>query len=60
MLKVFKKYSQMKLQIKGEALQKLNRKANADRPGFVTVFHGKRAFGTIWAGRTVSEVGKVV
>jgi integrase len=30
--KVFKKYSQMKR----EALQKLNRKANEDRPGFVT------------------------
>ena len=34
--KVFKKYSQMKLQLKREALQKLNRKANEDRPGFVT------------------------
>jgi integrase len=34
--KVFKKYSQMKLQMKREALQKLNRKANEDRPGFVT------------------------
>src|SRR6202140_2935018 len=33
---VFKKYSQMKLQMKREALQKLNRKANEDRPGFVT------------------------
>ncbi len=35
--KVFKKYSQMKLQMKREALQKLNRKANEDRPGFDTV-----------------------
>lgn len=34
--KVFKKYSQMKLQMKREALQKLNRKANEDRPGFDT------------------------
>ena len=34
--KAFKKYSQMKLQMKREALQKLNRKANEDRPGFVT------------------------
>ena len=34
--KVFKKYSQMKLQMKREALQKLNRKANEDLPGFVT------------------------
>lgn len=45
--KVFKKYSQMKLQMKREALQKLNRQANessrsfdTERPnlwGFVTV-----------------------
>jgi integrase len=34
--KVFKKYSQMKLQMKREALQKMNRKANEDRPGFDT------------------------
>src|SRR5262245_41001721 len=34
--KVFKKYSQMKLQMKREALQKLNRNANEGRPGFVT------------------------
>ena len=34
--KVFKKYSQMKLQMKREALQKLNRKANEGRPGFAT------------------------
>ena len=33
--KVFKKYSQMKLQMKREALPKLNRKANEDRPVFV-------------------------
>jgi len=34
--KVFKKYSQMKLQMKREALRKLNRSANEDRPGFDT------------------------
>ncbi len=34
--KAFKKYSQMKLQMKREALQKLNRKANEGRPGFDT------------------------
>ena len=32
--KVFKKYSQMKLQMKREALQKINRKANESRHGF--------------------------
>jgi len=34
--KVFKKYSQMKLQMKREALKKLNRKANEGGPGFDT------------------------
>ena len=34
--KVFKKYSQMKLQMKREALKKLNRKANEGDPGFDT------------------------
>ena len=34
--KVFKKYSQMKLQMKREALLKLNRTANEDRTGFDT------------------------
>src|ERR1019366_7468012 len=34
--KVFKKYSQMKLQMKREALQKLNRRANETALGFVT------------------------
>jgi hypothetical protein len=34
--KVFKKYSQMKLQMKREALKKLNRKANEGQPGFDT------------------------
>ena len=32
--KVFKKYSQMKLQMKREALQKLNRQANESSRGF--------------------------
>src|SRR5438874_3564137 len=32
--KVFKKYSQMKLQMKREALKKLNRKANEGQAGF--------------------------
>ena len=36
--KVFKKYSQMKLQMKRKALQKLNRKANEGSTGF---FHGE-------------------
>jgi len=35
--KVFKKYSQMKLQMKREALAQLNRKANEPGPGFDTV-----------------------
>jgi integrase len=34
--KVFKKYSQMKLQMKREALDKMNRKANEGRLSFVT------------------------
>ena len=34
--KVFKKYSQMKLQMKREALKKLNRNANEGQPGFDT------------------------
>jgi integrase len=34
--KVFKKYSQMKLQMKREALAKLNRRANEGGPGFDT------------------------
>jgi hypothetical protein len=34
--KVFKKYSQMKLQMKREALEKINRQANEQR-GFDTV-----------------------
>ena len=51
--KVFKKYSQMKLQVKREALQKLNKKANEDHPGFDTekqpigFCHGRAWFGPI-------------
>lgn len=35
--KVFKKYSQVKLQMKREALKKLNRKANEGQAGFDTL-----------------------
>jgi len=35
--KVFKKYSQMKLQMKREALTKINRQANESGPGSGTV-----------------------
>mgnify|MGYP001550690851 CR=1 FL=1 len=35
--KVFKKYSQMKLQMKREALEKINRHANGERKGFGSV-----------------------
>ena len=68
--KVFKKYAQMKLQMKREALQKLNRSANEDRPGFVRsrstdgvlsrFLSRSEGFGAIWADRAVSEIGKVV
>ena len=37
MLKCFKKYSQMKLQMKREALQKMNRQANEQGQGSDTV-----------------------
>ena len=39
--KVFKKYSQMKLQMKREALEKLNRRANEAGPGFGTAKWGE-------------------
>jgi hypothetical protein len=35
--KVFKKYSQMKLQMKREALEKINRHASEERKGFGSV-----------------------
>jgi hypothetical protein len=66
--KVFKKYSQMKLQMKREALKKMNRKANDGQAGLTeTVLmrfcHGlpqSEIFFSIWAGRTVSEIQEVV
>ncbi len=48
--KVFKKYSQMKLQMKREALAKLNRHANETGPGFGTVQGpAEPGFGTVLA-----------
>jgi len=48
--KVFKKYSQMKLQMKREALAKLNRRANESGPSFGTVQgHSWPGFGTVLA-----------
>jgi integrase len=48
--KVFKKYSQMKLQMKREALAKLNRQANETGPGFGTVQGpAELGFGTVLA-----------
>ena len=44
--KVFKKYSQMKVQMKREALAKLNRKAN-DKKGSGTGEAACRGFGTV-------------
>ena len=48
--KVSKKYSQMKLQMKREALAKLNRQANENGPGFGTVQGpAQPGFGTVLA-----------
>src|SRR3954447_26965453 len=48
--KVFKKYSQMKLQMKREALGKLNRNANESGPGFGTAqSRSGPGFGTVLA-----------
>ena len=48
--KVFKKYSQMKLQMKREALAKLNRQANETGPGFGTAQGpAEPGFGTVEA-----------
>ncbi|MFY9727167.1 MAG: site-specific integrase [Bryobacteraceae bacterium] len=47
--KVFKKYSQMKLQMKREALAKLNRQANESGIGFDTASQTKKGFGTVLA-----------
>src|SRR6185312_1294209 len=47
--KVFKKYSQMKLQMKREALAKLNRQANEIGPGFCTAQgSAEPGFGTVF------------
>ena len=46
--KVFKKYSQMKLQMKREALAKLDRRAN-DKTGSGTGEAARRVFGTVLA-----------
>ena len=45
--KVFKKYSQMKLQMKREALQKMNRGAN-ETAGFCDRLADERSFATVW------------
>ena len=48
--KVFKKYSQMKLQMKREALAKLNRQANETGSGFGTAQGpAEPGFGTVLA-----------
>ena len=48
--KVFKKYSQMKLQMKREALAKLNRHANETGPSFCTAqSQSEPGFGTVLA-----------
>ena len=50
--KVFKKYSQMKLQMKREALAKLNRQANETGPGFGTVLARlNRVLAQFWHSR---------
>ena len=47
---VFKEYSQMKLQMKREALEKLNRQANESGRGFGTAqSHSEPGFGTVLA-----------
>jgi len=47
--KVFKKYSQMKLQMKREALAKLNRQANEGGLSFGTVGQNEKGFDTVLA-----------
>ena len=47
--KVFKKYSQMKLQMKREALAKLNRHANEGGSGFGTAGQTGKGFDTVLA-----------
>jgi hypothetical protein len=45
--KVFKKYSQMKLQMKREALAKLNRRASEGNLNFGTAQPNREGFGTV-------------
>ena len=55
--KVFKKYSQMKLQMKREALEKINRQADEQR-GFDTVlirFWAEKEFRNVGAARSGLE-----
>jgi len=47
--KVFKKYSQMKLQMKREALSKLNRRANESGSSFGTAGQDQKGFDTVLA-----------
>jgi len=47
--KVFKKYSHMKLQMKREALAKLNRWANESGSNFGTVGQNEKGFDTVLA-----------
>jgi integrase len=58
--KVFKKYSQMKLQMKREALAKLNRQANETGPGFGTAQGpAQPGFGTVWHSKgTAKAMGR--
>jgi hypothetical protein len=49
--KVFKKYSQMKLQMKREALAKMNRHANEG--SFGTVPPEPKGFDTVWHSSSV-------
>jgi len=68
--KLLKKYLQIKLQMKREALRKLSRKAIEGQPGLDTrgstdgilsrFCHGRRSLGSIWVGRTVSEIQEVI
>ena len=55
--KVFKKYSQMKLQMKREALEKINRHANEERKGFRLPV--RRGFGTVMAQFWAEDVMKI-
>ncbi|MGC2369472.1 MAG: hypothetical protein WA474_10440, partial [Candidatus Sulfotelmatobacter sp.] len=54
---VFKKYSQMKLQIKREALEKLNRRASEVPPRVVNLLAQSRYSERIWHGFGRVEAG---